>query len=48
MSLDGFMTAFLWRTADVVAPAPHRLYRARASAHFVLGANDQRILVQLS
>jgi nitroimidazol reductase NimA-like FMN-containing flavoprotein (pyridoxamine 5'-phosphate oxidase superfamily) len=37
-----------WRTADVIAPAPHRLYRARASAHFVLGANDQRILVQVS
>jgi nitroimidazol reductase NimA-like FMN-containing flavoprotein (pyridoxamine 5'-phosphate oxidase superfamily) len=36
-----------WRTADVIAPAPHRLYSARASAHFVLGANDQRILVQL-
>jgi hypothetical protein len=32
---------------DVVAPAPHRLYRARALQHFVLGANDQRILVQL-
>jgi len=32
--------------ADVVAPARHRLYRARASEHFVLQANDQRILVQ--
>jgi nitroimidazol reductase NimA-like FMN-containing flavoprotein (pyridoxamine 5'-phosphate oxidase superfamily) len=37
-----------WRTADVIAPAPHRLYRARASAHFVLGVNDQGILVQVS
>ena len=36
-----------WRRADVLAPAPHRLYRARASAHFVLEANDRRILVQL-
>ncbi len=37
-----------WRGADVIAPAPHRLYRARASQHFVLQANDQRILVHLS
>jgi nitroimidazol reductase NimA-like FMN-containing flavoprotein (pyridoxamine 5'-phosphate oxidase superfamily) len=37
-----------WGVADVVAPAPHRLYRARASAQFVLDANDQRTLVQLS
>jgi nitroimidazol reductase NimA-like FMN-containing flavoprotein (pyridoxamine 5'-phosphate oxidase superfamily) len=36
-----------WRGADVIAPAPHRLYRARASEHFVLEANDRRILVQL-
>lgn len=36
-----------WRAADVTAPAPHRLYRARASEHFLLDANDQRILVQL-
>jgi nitroimidazol reductase NimA-like FMN-containing flavoprotein (pyridoxamine 5'-phosphate oxidase superfamily) len=35
-----------WRGADVVAPAPHRLYRARASEHFVQ-ANDRRTLVQL-
>jgi len=33
--------------ADVIAPAPHRLYRARALQHFVLGADDRRILVQL-
>jgi hypothetical protein len=37
-----------WRGADVVAPAAHRLYRARASQHFVLQANDQRILVHVS
>lgn len=31
---------------EVNAPAPHRLYRATASAHFVLSANDQRLAVQ--
>ena len=36
-----------WRGADVIASAPHRLYRARASEHFVLQANDRRTLVQL-
>ena len=36
-----------WTVADVTAPAPHRLYRARASAHYLLGANDRRILVRL-
>jgi nitroimidazol reductase NimA-like FMN-containing flavoprotein (pyridoxamine 5'-phosphate oxidase superfamily) len=35
-----------WRGEDVAAPAPHRLYRARASQHFVLEANDQRVAVQ--
>jgi nitroimidazol reductase NimA-like FMN-containing flavoprotein (pyridoxamine 5'-phosphate oxidase superfamily) len=35
------------RGPDVIAPAPHRLYRARALQHFVLGANDRRILVRL-
>jgi nitroimidazol reductase NimA-like FMN-containing flavoprotein (pyridoxamine 5'-phosphate oxidase superfamily) len=34
-----------WRGADVIAPAPHRLYRARASEHSVLDANDRRISV---
>ena len=34
-----------WSAADVTAPAPHRLYRATASAHFLLGGNDQRIEV---
>jgi nitroimidazol reductase NimA-like FMN-containing flavoprotein (pyridoxamine 5'-phosphate oxidase superfamily) len=36
-----------WHRADVVAPAPHRLYRARASEHFLLQANDQRVAVRL-
>jgi nitroimidazol reductase NimA-like FMN-containing flavoprotein (pyridoxamine 5'-phosphate oxidase superfamily) len=36
-----------WRRADVIAPAPHRLYRAKASQHFVLASNDRRIPVQL-
>ena len=34
-----------WTRADVTSPAPHRLYRATASAHFVLDANDRRVLV---
>ena len=34
-----------WSAADVTAPALHRLYRATASAHFLLGGNDQRIEV---
>jgi uncharacterized protein YhbP (UPF0306 family) len=34
-----------WTSTDVTAPAPHRLYRARASAHFVLEANDWRVPV---
>jgi nitroimidazol reductase NimA-like FMN-containing flavoprotein (pyridoxamine 5'-phosphate oxidase superfamily) len=33
--------------ADVIAPAPHRLYGARAVQHFILGPNDRRVLVQL-
>jgi hypothetical protein len=37
-----------WQPADVIAPAPHRLYRARASQHFVLDANDQRIQVSFA
>ena len=32
---------------DVVAPAPIASTVPRALQHFVLGANDQRILVQL-
>jgi hypothetical protein len=37
-----------WQAADVIAPAPHRLYSALASQVFVLAANDQRIPVELS
>ena len=37
-----------WDIADVTGPAPLRLYRARASAHFVLDANDQRLPVRLA
>ena len=36
-----------WDVEDVAAPAPHRLYRARASRHFVLDPHDRRIPVQL-
>lgn len=35
-----------FQAGDVTAPAPHRLYHARASRHFVLGASDQRIAVR--
>jgi nitroimidazol reductase NimA-like FMN-containing flavoprotein (pyridoxamine 5'-phosphate oxidase superfamily) len=35
-----------WGVEDVAAPAPHRLYRARAAQHFVLGDHDQRLTVQ--
>ncbi len=34
-----------WTREDVRPPARHRLYRATASEHFVLGAQDQRIAV---
>ena len=36
-----------WGVADVSGPAPFRLYRARASAHFILSGNDQRLAVRL-
>jgi pyridoxine/pyridoxamine 5'-phosphate oxidase len=36
-----------WTAADVGAPARHRLYRAVASAHWVLGALDERIAVDI-
>ena len=36
-----------WEVADVTGPAPLRLYRARASAHFVLDEHDQRLAVRL-
>jgi nitroimidazol reductase NimA-like FMN-containing flavoprotein (pyridoxamine 5'-phosphate oxidase superfamily) len=35
-----------WSVADVTGPAPLRLYRARASAHFILDAHDQRLTVR--
>lgn len=33
-----------WSAADVTAPARHRLYRTTASAYFLLGSNDQRVV----
>jgi pyridoxine/pyridoxamine 5'-phosphate oxidase len=36
-----------WAVNDIRAPAPLRLYRATASAHYVLGANDERVAVTL-
>ena len=36
-----------WAPADVRDPAPLRLYRATASAHYVLGARDERVPVSL-
>ena len=36
-----------WGVGDVTGSAPLRLYRARASAHFVLAADDRRLAVQL-
>jgi len=36
-----------WTRADVVPPARHRLYRAVASEHFVLGPGDRRLPVRL-
>ena len=32
-----------WRTAEVTAPAPHRLYRASAVSSFTLAPGDQRL-----
>jgi nitroimidazol reductase NimA-like FMN-containing flavoprotein (pyridoxamine 5'-phosphate oxidase superfamily) len=34
-----------WGVEEISAPAPLRLYRASASAHYVLGKNDERIAV---
>ena len=34
-----------WSAADVTAPARQRLYRATASAHFLLRSNDERVEV---
>jgi nitroimidazol reductase NimA-like FMN-containing flavoprotein (pyridoxamine 5'-phosphate oxidase superfamily) len=36
-----------WRTADVTMPAPQRLYRATASACYILAPNDQRLPVRM-
>lgn len=35
-----------WQPADVVGAAGFRLYRARATAHYVLDAHDSRIPVE--
>ncbi|MEA2133155.1 MAG: hypothetical protein QOC68_1064 [Solirubrobacteraceae bacterium] len=37
-----------WTLEDVTAPARHRLYRAVASEHFVLGEQDERLPVSPS
>jgi nitroimidazol reductase NimA-like FMN-containing flavoprotein (pyridoxamine 5'-phosphate oxidase superfamily) len=37
-----------WSVADVTGPASHRLYRATASAWYVLGETDRRVPVQLT
>jgi pyridoxine/pyridoxamine 5'-phosphate oxidase len=34
-----------WDTSDVTGSARHRLYRATASAHFLLDSNDERVEV---
>jgi nitroimidazol reductase NimA-like FMN-containing flavoprotein (pyridoxamine 5'-phosphate oxidase superfamily) len=36
-----------WTLDDVVPPARHRLYRAVASEHFILGEQDERLPVSL-
>jgi nitroimidazol reductase NimA-like FMN-containing flavoprotein (pyridoxamine 5'-phosphate oxidase superfamily) len=36
-----------WTRDDVRSPAPHRLYRATASEHFVLSPQDRRVPVSL-
>jgi Pyridoxamine 5'-phosphate oxidase len=36
-----------WTAADVAGDAAHRLYVARASAHYVLGPGDRRLSVRL-
>jgi nitroimidazol reductase NimA-like FMN-containing flavoprotein (pyridoxamine 5'-phosphate oxidase superfamily) len=36
-----------WTAADVRPPARHRLFRAVATAHWVLGALDERIAVDV-
>jgi uncharacterized protein YhbP (UPF0306 family) len=34
-----------WDATDVTEPARHRLYRAAASAHYLLKSNDERVEV---
>jgi hypothetical protein len=36
-----------WTISDVSAPASHRLYRATASTHFLLVADDGRTTVRV-
>jgi pyridoxine/pyridoxamine 5'-phosphate oxidase len=36
-----------WTVEQVLPPAPLRLYRANATAHFLLGDNDERVAVSL-
>jgi pyridoxine/pyridoxamine 5'-phosphate oxidase len=36
-----------WSAEQVLPPAPLRLYRANATAHFLLGDNDERVAVSL-
>ena len=36
-----------WGVEEISPPAPLRLYRASASAHYVLSQNDERIAVSL-
>jgi nitroimidazol reductase NimA-like FMN-containing flavoprotein (pyridoxamine 5'-phosphate oxidase superfamily) len=36
-----------WAVADITGPATHRLYRATATAHYVLDQTDHRVAVQL-
>jgi nitroimidazol reductase NimA-like FMN-containing flavoprotein (pyridoxamine 5'-phosphate oxidase superfamily) len=35
-----------WTSEDIDAPAPLRLYRATANAHYALGPNDERVPVE--
>ena len=37
-----------WTVEEIRPPAPLRLYRASASAHYVLGENDERAAVDLA
>ena len=37
-----------WQVSDVAGPAAFRLYRARATAHYVLDDHDTRVPVEVS